>query len=155
MGVGVVMIAFLALSSTLWTESSGIPRAFNRRVPSPVRPFQRPRFNFGPAYGSYATGSGYGPGTGYGVGGIRGHPALLGVGYPAGGYGYASGLNYNAYGLPGVGPSNNVFQSANVFPPPGSNPRFDFTQRTIGGFANLDDPTRRFGVNFNTLRVGR
>ncbi|XP_065297529.2 uncharacterized protein [Dermacentor albipictus] len=140
------MLAIFAGFSEICTRRSYLARALRPVPRAPLNPLQRARLSLRRAYNGYGSGPNYVPGTAYGVG-------VQGV-YPSGGgggYGYVDGLGYNRFGYPG-GPNNNVLQFANVAPY-GPASKFDFTQRSIAGFFNLDDPARPFGVNFNTLRV--
>ncbi|XP_049522774.1 uncharacterized protein LOC119448301 [Dermacentor silvarum] len=140
------MLAVLASFSEISTRRSFFARALRPVRRTPLNPLQRARLSLRRAYGGYGTGLSYVPGTTYGVGAHGIYPTGGG-----GGYGYVDGLGYNRFGYPG-GPSHNVLQFANVAPPGPTN-RFDFTQRSIAGFFNTNDPARPFGVNFNTLRV--
>ncbi|XP_077520367.1 uncharacterized protein LOC144130288 [Amblyomma americanum] len=149
----VVMVATLTGFAELSARSSLLVQAARLGPGSGLTALQRARLQQPRrAYNGYATGLSYVPGTAYGVG-VQGYPyPAPGAIYPTGGgYGYATGLGYNRFGLRG-GPNHNVFQFANVAPA-GNVRRYDFTQRSIAGFFNLDDPARPFGVNFNTLRV--
>ncbi|XP_075740126.1 uncharacterized protein LOC142786356 [Rhipicephalus microplus] len=144
MRLTLAMLAFFVGFSEICTRGSCTGRVVRPFASTPLSPSARARVNLRQAYTGYGTGINYVPGTNYGA-------AAYGVYPTSGGYGYANALGYNRFGFAG-GPNHNVYQYANVAPY-GPARRFDFTQRSIAGFFNLDDPARPFGVNFNTLRV--
>ncbi|KAL1437953.1 hypothetical protein MTO96_010423 [Rhipicephalus appendiculatus] len=131
MRLPLALVAFFAGFSEICTRGSYPVRALRPLAGTPLSPFTRTRLNLRQAYTGYGTGLSYIPGTTYGTGAYGVYPT-------SGGYGYANGLGYNRFGFAG-GPNHNVYQFANVAPY-GPAKRFDFTQRSIAGFFNLDDP---------------
>ncbi|KAH6935457.1 hypothetical protein HPB50_006021 [Hyalomma asiaticum] len=132
------MVALFAGFSEICTRRSFLARALRPLKGTPLSPLSRVRLNIGPVHTGYGNVLSYVPGISYGVGGYGVYPS-------AGGYGYANGFGYNRLGFAG-GPNHNVYQFANVAPY-GPAKRFDFTQRSIAGFFNRNDPGLVLGAS--------